>query len=255
MLSFPLITSVNGITQALVHPRFATGGVHTLPTRRRVPWEKPLSWRHFPPAWVFHNGTADGTLDGSRFSVQIYWQDGSVGAYTGEIAPSGRINGETYDRFHSNNRAQWYSKGVMKCAAAPAETNKSTRVLGKRTPQPQTGDAPRPLSPSWASGVEAASGITSAMGSADVCKSGFVWREARPSDHVCVTPDSRRRVAQENRTAASRRDPNGAYGPASCKQGFVWREAFESDTVCVTPEVRAEVSEENRVAATRMSAP
>ena len=35
--------------------------------------------------------------------------------------------------------------------------------------------------------------------------SGFVWREARPGDKVCVTPDVRARTATENRAAASTR--------------------------------------------------
>jgi hypothetical protein len=84
------------------------------------------------------------------------------------------------------------------------------------------------------------------------CKTGYVWREARPSDLVCVTPESRTRVAQENRTASSRIQPGGgASGPFTCLSGFVWREAFEGDVVCVTPEVRTLVREENRVATSR----
>lgn len=72
------------------------------------------------------------------------------------------------------------------------------------------------------------------------CVSGLVWRAAYPGDAVCVRPDDRTRTAQENGEAASRRDPNGAYGPQSCKQGFVWREAYRSDTVCVSPDTRRE---------------
>lgn len=83
------------------------------------------------------------------------------------------------------------------------------------------------------------------------CLSGFVWREARPTDYVCVTPESRALVRQENASAPSRWDPNGAYGPNTCIAGFVWREAFDGDTVCVTPARRAEVKEENRLAPTR----
>jgi hypothetical protein len=84
------------------------------------------------------------------------------------------------------------------------------------------------------------------------CKSGFVWRVARASDLVCVTPESRARVAEENRTASSRIQPGGgASGPFTCLSGFVWREAFEGDLVCVTPEVRTLVQEENRLAASR----
>ena len=84
------------------------------------------------------------------------------------------------------------------------------------------------------------------------CKSGFVWRVARPSDLVCVTPESRSRVAEENRTASSRIVPGGgASGPFTCLSGFVWREAFDGDFVCVTPEVRTLVREENQQAASR----
>jgi hypothetical protein len=85
----------------------------------------------------------------------------------------------------------------------------------------------------------------------NVCKSGYVWREARPGDVVCVTPEARRRTSAENAAAASRVDPNGAYGPATCISGFVWREAFEGDTVCVAPETRDLVRTENQAASTR----
>jgi hypothetical protein len=84
------------------------------------------------------------------------------------------------------------------------------------------------------------------------CKPGFVWRVARPSDLVCVTPESRTRVEQENRTASSRIKPGGGdSGPFTCLSGFVWREAFDGDVVCVTPEVRTLVREENRLAPSR----
>ncbi|MCB9994240.1 MAG: SH3 domain-containing protein [Hyphomicrobiaceae bacterium] len=79
----------------------------------------------------------------------------------------------------------------------------------------------------------------------DTCKQGYVWREAHPQDHVCVTPQSRTLVAQENANAGLYVDPNGAYGPNSCKQGFVWREAYQGDVVCVTPQRRADVHQEN----------
>ena len=90
---------------------------------------------------------------------------------------------------------------------------------------------------------------------APLCKPGFVWRAARPSDLVCVTPASRSRVALENRIAASRVQPGGGfYGPSTCVAGFVWREAFNGDVVCVAPNVRALVYEENKLHATRVRA-
>jgi len=86
----------------------------------------------------------------------------------------------------------------------------------------------------------------------DTCKQGFVWREARPGDHVCVTPATRSQTAEDNRLAASRRSPNGGpYGPDTCKQGYVWREAFPGDRVCVPPQTRAQAAEDNRLAASR----
>ncbi|MEV4575485.1 hypothetical protein AB0K16_19775 [Nonomuraea jabiensis] len=33
----------------------------------------------------------------------------------------------------------------------------------------------------------------------DTCLVGYVWREARPTDRVCVTPKVRDRTALENR--------------------------------------------------------
>ena len=112
--------------------------------------------------------------------------------------------------------------------AEPPPAQKKIRVLGKRKVDPNAGeDDPRR------------------------CAQGFVWRVARPADLVCVTPEARSRTAEENRRAASRRDPGGAYGPESCVVGYVWREAFEGDTVCVTPETRTLVREENRLAASR----
>lgn len=79
----------------------------------------------------------------------------------------------------------------------------------------------------------------------DTCKQGFVWRDAIPGDHVCVTPDRRSTAASENAIAGSRVDPGGAYGPNSCVAGFVWREAYPGDVVCVTGERRSQVKQEN----------
>jgi hypothetical protein len=89
----------------------------------------------------------------------------------------------------------------------------------------------------------------------DTCKPGYVWREARPSDHVCVTPETRQTTRDENALATSRREPNGgAYGPNTCKQGFVWREAFDGDFVCVTPDRRAQAEADNAQASARRAA-
>ena len=63
------------------------------------------------------------------------------------------------------------------------------------------------------------------------CMPGFERREARPTDYVCVTPESRSTVKQENAIAHTRRNPSGPYGSHTCISGFVWREAFDGDVV------------------------
>jgi hypothetical protein len=86
----------------------------------------------------------------------------------------------------------------------------------------------------------------------DTCNQGYVWREAQPSDRVCVTPAVRTQTRNENNSAAERREPTGgAYGPNTCKQGYVWREATTNDPVCVTPQVRDQAAEDNKRAGER----
>jgi len=90
----------------------------------------------------------------------------------------------------------------------------------------------------------------------DACTEGYVWREAFPDDHVCVTPATREQAAADNRFAAARRESQGgAFGPDTCKPGFVWREAQPDDHVCVTPEVREQTALDNRQAYTRRLMP
>lgn len=85
------------------------------------------------------------------------------------------------------------------------------------------------------------------------CISGFVWRVARPSDLVCVTPEIREQTAEENRLAAQRRAPaGGPFGPATCLSGFVWRGAFDGDVVCVLPGSRDQAQADNAAAPSRV---
>jgi hypothetical protein len=84
------------------------------------------------------------------------------------------------------------------------------------------------------------------------CRTGYVWREAYSGDYVCVDPSQRDQAAADNAAAASRVDPNGAYGPNTCVQGYVWREARPSDLVCVEPWVRTQVAQDNAAANDRV---
>ena len=70
---------------------------------------------------------------------------------------------------------------------------------------------------------------------------------------MCVAPEIQQRTANENATAASLRDPRGAYGPDSCVSGYVWREAVEGDRVCVTGDSRNQAAMDNRYASSRVA--
>jgi hypothetical protein len=86
----------------------------------------------------------------------------------------------------------------------------------------------------------------------DTCLEGFVWREAAPADHVCVTGAVRAQTAYDNSQAAARRSPiGGAYGPDTCIMGYVWREAFSGDHVCVTGATRTQAQADNAQAGAR----
>lgn len=86
----------------------------------------------------------------------------------------------------------------------------------------------------------------------DTCIQGFVWRDGRAGDHVCVTPDVRSQTAAQNAAAAANKEPNGGpYGPNTCKQGFVWRDAWGGDQVCVVGSVRDQAASDNAAASSR----
>ncbi|SEP18280.1 hypothetical protein SAMN02990966_04321 [Rhodospirillales bacterium URHD0017] len=74
------------------------------------------------------------------------------------------------------------------------------------------------------------------------CKSGYVWRDARDGDGVCVTPDERDIAKRQNANGPNNRT---AAGGNTCRSGYVWREAWVGDTVCVTPTERAATKEQN----------
>jgi hypothetical protein len=85
----------------------------------------------------------------------------------------------------------------------------------------------------------------------DTCLEGYVWRDAVPNDHVCVTPATRSQAAADNSQAAARRDPTGPFGPNTCVSGYVWRVAVPTDLVCVTPAIRSQTAADNATGADR----
>jgi hypothetical protein len=86
----------------------------------------------------------------------------------------------------------------------------------------------------------------------DTCVTGYVWREASPTDHVCVTAEVRGQTAADNAAAHARVDSRGGlYGPDTCLQGFVWRDAFPGDHVCVAVATRNLAAADNAAAQSR----
>lgn len=82
----------------------------------------------------------------------------------------------------------------------------------------------------------------------DECSPGYVWREIRPLDHVCVSGESRSLAATESAEHAAHLETDPAqrvWGPNTCAQGFVWRDAFQGDEVCVTVDARTRAGTEN----------
>lgn len=87
------------------------------------------------------------------------------------------------------------------------------------------------------------------------CLDGFVWRQATPRDHVCVTPALHAQTARDNALAPTRRSATpGTFGPDLCIAGFVRREALPGDRVCVTPATWQQVHDDNLTAGARRNA-
>jgi len=85
------------------------------------------------------------------------------------------------------------------------------------------------------------------------CVAGYVWRQAAPDDHVCVTQETRNQVESDNKLAPARVKNEGGYGADTCIPGFVWREAVPQDHVCVPPETRNKARQDNELSTTRIA--
>lgn len=84
------------------------------------------------------------------------------------------------------------------------------------------------------------------------CRPGYVWRDARDGDGVCVTPVERDLAHAQNAAAVLHRQPGGgAYGPLTCRPGYVWRDAWDGDGVCVTPAERDIAHRQNAMGPSR----
>jgi hypothetical protein len=136
--------------------------------------------------------------------------------------------------------------------AAPAEQSGSPGTPAKQsdtkggTKDDRGGDTAAAGTPAAASGGD--SNIVALAGNhgSDTCRQGYVWREAHPTDHVCVDPRMRDQARNDNAQADAHRSPgNGGNGPDACATGYVWREAYPGDLVCVNARVREQARIDN----------
>jgi hypothetical protein len=146
-------------------------------------------------------------------------------------------------------------------ATAPV-TVPATAPATATLPAPVTATAPTtmpPTAPATAPATPAAAPQLCPYGPQQ-CLPGYVWRVAKPDDLVCVTPEERDRVADDNAHAAERVDPSCRgtlrtpcpYGPSQCLPGYVWRDAWDGDAVCVTPDQRDQAHADNAHAQERI---
>jgi hypothetical protein len=65
-------------------------------------------------------GPVVGTVIGNAFEATIYWDNNTIGVYTGQVGPQGLIVGTTYDRNNPSTRADWHMDSAVPCAASTA---------------------------------------------------------------------------------------------------------------------------------------
>ena len=86
----------------------------------------------------------------------------------------------------------------------------------------------------------------------DNCRQGYVWRQSDPSDHVCVTPETRTQTQSDTAESYDYVDQNVVtYGPNTCKIGYVWRSIDDKDYVCVSYASSAQAQADDAAAGSR----
>jgi hypothetical protein len=76
-------------------------------------------------------GDAEGTISSDSVSFKIFWQGGLTGVYTAKILPSGKLEGETYDKAKPSAVQTWHSSGTMTCATLKSASTGILKPSGK----------------------------------------------------------------------------------------------------------------------------
>lgn len=183
----------------------------------------------------------------------------------GKIVAAGiDVGAGIYDYFNNGRLGRVLAQGERWHKAVPASfiTNANRALCGSGVPY-------RTLSMSTAPGDLLMMRLSTGAKIEDArCQTGFVWRQARKDDLVCVKPEIRAQTREENRLHRDRVVPLSeremmlrsvciepgacpAGPPQACLSGFVWREAYPKDLTCVPPASRAQAQTDNREAKRR----
>jgi hypothetical protein len=66
------------------------------------------------------HGSISGGIDGSTINLEVQWDNGPVGKYTGSVGADGFAHGTTYDAKNPGSKATWDSSPLTCIAAPPA---------------------------------------------------------------------------------------------------------------------------------------
>jgi hypothetical protein len=128
--------------------------------RTDVGLQGTASWGHQEGGGVFTGtdavittGSADGAINGDSFDVTVYWDNDTIGEYTGRVDPFGRLTGTTIDKNNPHSVAAFHSDQTFKClksAGAIAPSSVAPAVVdaapGKALGRANAGPAASPAS-------------------------------------------------------------------------------------------------------------
>ena len=78
------------------------------------------------------DGPIVGSVTGSSFEATVYWNNNTIGVYTGQVGPQGLVVGSTYDKNNPGTRADWHSDHVAHCQ--PGTVIPPPMALGRVAP-------------------------------------------------------------------------------------------------------------------------
>lgn len=129
-----------------------------------------------------HTASVDGAIKGNELQLTAYWDDGSIGIYSGTISSLGRAEGETYDRLNSGDKAHWYGDRRFNCLSVAPVAPVTPHAVGFGRVAPRTGAATGP-----ATGTMICDAATSARARNSPAASGLERRCAEYRSNLLLT--------------------------------------------------------------------